>query len=338
MSGFFKDKIFAGAICVTLLASGTLAAKKIAQFVNAHHHASQSSATVQAPRHTYTPIPQQTLYHRHQSPHSLAQRSVASSDHNHKIPTHKARPKNDNVWLVGTSSNADSNDLKTVFLNLAEGDSIQLEAGTYPMNVSDVTIKKLQIIGEENVIIEYVDSYKDVLFNDLTFKDLQIDFSKVKYNHSNFSAYDSKITFEKVKAYAAGKSFRMVFSGNMEFEAKFSEFKGITLNLDASSKAKIVECLFEKTETLFDLEANSQLDIQNSTLQHFEWSAFKTRSSAVKIQGNNITVSHGREAFYGKFTAGNVNIQHSKFSNIRDFQGRDSDISCYMCEKENVQN
>lgn len=329
MNNIFKDKIFLFSILIVTFASGIFITRKIAHFVSpsqVHHH-TQKHSHPQAARHTYTPV---------SKTYSPSQRSVASNNQP-AIPVHKPRPKNADTWLVGTSAEADSNDLKAVLLNVQNNDIVQLEAGTYSMNVSDVPVSKLQILGRDNVIIEYQDSYQDFLFTDLTFKDLEIDFGKVKYSSAHFSAYDAKITFERVKAYAAGKSFRMRFSGNMEFEAKSSQFKGITLDLEGTTKTKISDSVIEKSDYLVQMEGTAELDIQTTTLEHFEWSAFRSQSPSVKISGNNINVSNGREGFYGKFIPGNVNIQHSKFSNLTYFQNRDSDISCYMCEKENVQ-
>lgn len=322
-----------------MLAGTALSVKKVLPIINSHRSSPVSQQpVVQAPTHNVhqqSHSPSRSSSHSHSNSHSHSHSYNRSPSSAQKITIQKARPKNGNMWLVGTSSEADSDDLKAVLMNAQSEDVVELEAGTYIMSITDVLVPKIQIQGRENAVIEYVDTYGEVHFKDLVFRDLKLDFSKIKYS-AKFSAYDAKMTFERVKAFGTARFFNLDFSGNMEFEARNSEFTGVAINLDSSSRAKISDCSFEKGYKLFRLDGTSELDIRNSRLSLFEGSAFDAESYSVKMTAENITVTNGTDGFSGKFKSGNAMVKNSTFKHLKYFQFKDADVSCYMCEKENI--
>lgn len=317
MKEILKDKILLSCAMTALFSATILSGKYIRQFLL------KEEAPVKRDVKDLVPFITQS---------NNLMRSMAAHQ-KPKFEVKKTRPKHGgNEWFVGSGSEADSPSLETVIANMQDGDIISLDAGTYEFPFSRIEASNIEFRGQSGrTTLQFNYNFRTPKSKSVKLIDVDVDFSHIESDYVSFNS-NTKLILENVKI--VDTKLTLNFREDFLIEAHDSQFTGTNLSFTDSSKGVFTNCFFEKAQTFISLNDFAQVDIKNSQLYHFSNIGFTSDSSKAVLRAEQITLSGGKYAFYGKFDGST--IKNSTFSNLREFT-LNSKVDCILCEKYNIE-
>ncbi len=251
----------------------------------------------------------------------------------------KSRPKNsDSIWRVGTSDLADSQDLSAVMANFVDGDSIELESGSYSLKFPSM-MNQLSIEGLPGATVDVViedGSGVRYLPTKLTLKNMTLDFSKSTSSYW-FSGWNKEIELDTVKLIGAEHK-SLYLNDGVVLKIKDSTLQRLTLYLNDSSKTYLENVEISQIEmSAIRLKGSADLKIKNVVIKQVD-SGIYFGDSTPTFSAEDLTITEAYYAFYAYTDVSRrIDVKNGKFSKLRKvLYGDKLRLLCDPCSEEQI--
>lgn len=285
---------------------------------------------------TQVPPPKQGAFDKVAALQNAGFGSGTPSQNTNQVMVKKSRPRmGKNEWLVGPGAGADSTDLEPILKNVSDGDIVTISPGVYEFSLSMVG-GSVELHGREGVSLKFKKSFSPVMVNAIILKDVKLEIEP----EDNFITIQSprlKLTMDNVTITEEKQTIS--FNKGTTVEVKNSHFTGTTFAFWDMTQATFDNCFFEKGSTFISLYGSSKVKVNKSQLMNFSGNAISSHSYLTRFEAENLKVSTGTSAFFGKFTAENTNVRDSEFKSLSYFTMQpETKINCSICQKTNIKN
>lgn len=253
-----------------------------------------------------------------------------------QIHIKKSRPRlGTNEWLVGPGAGADSMELEPVLKNVIDGDIVTVSPGVYEFSFSMIG-GSVEIIGKEGVSFKFKKSFTPVMAKSISLRDIKLEFDPEDSYTTIMSPMltlnlDNIRISEEVQTISLNRGVKII--------VKNSHFSGTTFTFWDMAEAHFENCFFEKGRSFLSLYGSSKVKVNKSQLMNFSGNAITSHSYLTKFEAEQIKISSGTSAFFGKFSEENTSIRESEFKNLSYFTMQpETKIKCSICQKTNIKN